>query len=53
MLPVSGAEQLKTSEAKPMLAHLFGDQAVFEVGQLHALELERVVDRGLAAVRAA
>ena len=45
MLPVSGAEQLKTSEAKLHAAHLFGAERVFEIGQAGAVELAVVVLR--------
>ena len=44
MLPVSGAEQLKHSDAQPTLAHLLGAQRIFEVGELRAFEFETVVD---------
>ncbi len=51
MLPVSGAEQLNTSDAQPSSPHLLGAQRIFEVGELGAFELEAVIDMRLARMR--
>ncbi len=44
MLPVSGAEQLKTSRGKSDAAHFLGAQRIFHVGQPGTVELEALVD---------
>ena len=43
MLPVSGAEQLSTSEANTDLAELLGDRRIVEVRQLRARSVGREV----------
>ena len=46
MLPVSGAEQLNTSELNATLPIAFGAERVLQIGQPSALVLRRIVGRG-------